>query len=146
MSYLFENLGFLSENKNELEKQDKLVASIWRIVSAKNHAKVNNIKAMMCAIQNFHVDWYLNREDLPLDKKKIGKIVSNSIHFTSDEITHLTKKYLQLYKNRQNQFQDNLKSHHYTKSCVKGVIPKAPKFKPEVSLKNQKLWKDQLKR
>ena len=94
----------------------------------------------MCAIQNFHVDWYVNNSSAVLNPKKVGTFnASGDILFTSVEITHITKKFLQLYKNRQNKFQDNLKNHHYIKSDMKGLRPKAPKFEPEISKKNADL-------
>ena len=83
-----------------------MISSIWRIVSNKKQtAKISNVKALMCAIQNFHVDWYVNNETVALNPKKVGTFNKNGdILFTSIEITHLTKKFLQLYKNRQNKF------------------------------------------
>ena len=105
MDALFNSLGFLSEAVIEEERQQKMIESIWRIVSnGMKTAKVTNIKAMMCAIQNFHVDWYINNSEEPFDKNKVGTLISGEIGFTSIEITHLTKKFLQLYKNRQNKF------------------------------------------
>lgn len=57
----------------------------------------------------------------------------------SDEISHLTKKYVDLYKNRLEKLANDKKSDHITNAIKKEKYGVNYSFKPSVSLKNQKL-------
>lgn len=106
------------------------------------------IKTIMCCIQNFHIDWIIDyqREESESGVKagNIGRIEKDNIYFTPDEISYLTKKYVLLYRNRQDKFQENLKNHHYAKSVQKGKLGETHDYNPNVSEKNKLLAEKRL--
>ena len=66
----------------------------------------------MCAILNFHIDWIidLDREEEPgVKPNELGRIHGNTLLLKSEEISYITKKYLKLYKNRQDKLAQDLR-------------------------------------
>jgi len=110
MSQLFLNLGFVVPEGSEDEQL--LLANIWKQVGGdpegEQEVLLRNMKVIMCCIQNFHLDWIIDYER-PGDEKvvpsKLGHFdEEDNLTFTPSEISYLTKKYVSLYKNRQNTF------------------------------------------
>jgi hypothetical protein len=103
MVNLFLDLGFVKEKPSQEEQV--ALASIWSLIGGdeKGQQKVNliNVKIVMCCIQNFHTDWFIDmyRGDV-LDKLKLGRHELKQMYFTSSEISFIAKKYVQLYQNR----------------------------------------------
>jgi hypothetical protein len=62
----------------------------------------------------------------------------------SDEITYLTKKYVDLYKNRMEKLALDKKSDHLANALRKQKYGAAPQFRPSVSKKNQQLAQERL--
>jgi hypothetical protein len=76
----------------------------------------------MCAIQNFHIDWIIDplREDFTrVTPARIGRLDGNNMFLKSDEITYLTKKYVDLYKNRMEKLARDKKSDHLIRAFKK---------------------------
>jgi len=134
-------MGFASQTS---EKEQILIANIWKLVGG-NYAgdgKVLlwNAKAIMCCIQNFHIDWLidLNRqEDHPA--KQFGRFEEGKLYLSPNEILTLTKRFNIMYKNRQNSLTGSLSKTHKHNADVKGTGGENFKFRPKVSTKNQKL-------
>ena len=67
MSQLFQNLGFVKPDGRESEQVQ--LATIWKQIGGDPHGKeflpLQRAKVIMCAIQNFHIDWIIDplRED-----------------------------------------------------------------------------------
>lgn len=82
------------------------LANIWKIIGGDPHGKdvipLQRSKVFMCSIQNFHIDWIIDteREIEKVDVNKLGRIDDNNLFMRPEEITHISKKYVQLYKNR----------------------------------------------
>jgi hypothetical protein len=73
----------------------------------------------MCAIQNFHIDWIIDTERYE-DSQGIGRVgEDNNLYLTSNEITSITKKYVRLYKNRQNKLNTDRASKYKDHSAQK---------------------------
>mmetsp|Transcript_8563 Transcript_8563/g.13225 ORF Transcript_8563/g.13225 Transcript_8563/m.13225 type:complete len:80 (+) Transcript_8563:1523-1762(+) len=66
---------------------------------------------MMCAIQNFHIDWLIDheREEEPFNPAAVGRFEEGFMFLNSEEISHLTKKNIILYKNRQEKISEDKK-------------------------------------
>ena len=75
----------------------------------------------------------------------LGRVDDQSIYFTPDEITHITKKYVLLYKNRQDKFQQNQKTNHVKKAEQKGLLGQKYDYNPGVSKKNKDMALKRLK-
>jgi len=62
MVNLFLELGFVKQNPSQEEQV--ALAQIWNLVGGddKGKSKVGllNIKIVMCCIQNFHTDWFID--------------------------------------------------------------------------------------
>lgn len=77
---------------------------------------------MMCAIQNFHIDWIIDpqREEFSrVSPNEIGRVEDQNLFLKSDEITYLTKKYVDLYKNRMEKLALDKKSDHIANAVRK---------------------------
>jgi len=85
------------------------------------------------------IDYQREENDSGVKASNIGRIEKDNIYFTPDEISYLTKKYVLLYRNRQDKFQENLKHHHYTKSVQQGKLGVKHDYNPNVSEKNKML-------
>jgi hypothetical protein len=87
----------------------------------------------MCAILNFHIDWIidLEREEEPgVNPLSIGRISDKSLLLKSEEISYITKKYVKLYKNRQDKLQDELREKRFNKAVQKRQLGQQPTFQP----------------
>ena len=76
----------------------------------------------MCAIQNFHIDWIIDPEREEFSKvtpAHIGRIEDRNLFLKSDEISYLTKKYVDLYKNRLEKLANDKKSDHINNAIKK---------------------------
>ena len=110
MTQLSLNLGFV---KTCTEQEQTLLAQLWRILGGDEDGEgkvvLHFIKTIMCCIQNFHIDWIIDyqREESENGVKpsRVGRIEKDNIYFTPEEISYLTKKYVLLYRNRQDKFQ-----------------------------------------
>ena len=90
----------------------------------------------MCAIQNFHIDWIIDpeREDFSrVTPAKIGRIDGNNLFLKSDEITYLTKKYVDLYKNRMERLALDKKNDHLIKAFKKQKYGAIHQYRPSIS-------------
>ena len=77
---------------------------------------------MMCAIQNFHIDWIIDplREDFSrVNPSVIGRIEDRNLFLKSDEISYLSKQYVDLYKNRMEKLALDKKSDHVASAIRK---------------------------
>ena len=103
MSHLFLSMGFVLSNANELDQT--LIALLWKQLGGDtdggNEVPLQHVKVYMCAIQNFHIDWIIDneREEEYDGFGRMGE--DGNLYLTSNEITAITKKYVRLYKNRQ---------------------------------------------
>jgi len=94
MTTLFKNLGFVVAEKTSKKREESLLESIWNLVGGEeNPINLKNVKAVMCCILNFHVDWYLDSNEDPVNPHHLGTLRENSISFNENEILHITKKY-----------------------------------------------------
>ena len=68
----------------------------------------------MCAIQNYHIDWMVDpeREDDRVNTHAIGRISQEELLLTPAEISYMTKKFVNLYKNRQDKLANDKKTNH----------------------------------
>lgn len=104
VSKLFLTLGFV--RPDGLETEQAMLANIWRIlggdIEGKGMIQLHHCKAIMCCIQNFHIDWIIDtrRPNTQVHPSKLGRFEDEKLFFTADEISYLTKKFLFLYKNR----------------------------------------------
>ena len=76
----------------------------------------------MCAIQNFHIDWIIDPyrdEFVKVDPSNIGRIEENNLYLKSEEISYITKKYVDLYKNWMEKLAKDKKSTHLVKAIKK---------------------------
>ena len=76
----------------------------------------------MCAIQNFHIDWIIDpfREDFErVEPTNLGRIEGNNLFLKSEEITFITKKYVDLYQNRMEKLARDKKSSHLINAIKK---------------------------
>lgn len=149
MSQLFLNLGFVKPDGRESEQVQ--LATIWKQIGGDPHGKellpLQRAKTMMCAIQNFHIDWIIDpeREDFQkVTPLHIGRIEDRNLFLKSDEISHLTKKYVDLYKNRLEKLANDKKTDHITNAIKKQKYGVNHTFKPTVSMKNHKLAQEKL--
>lgn len=79
------------------------------------------------------IDTERNENGNSISPNNLGRVDGENIFFTPDEISYLTKKYILLYKNRQDKFAFNLKNHHYTQSVKREKLGKKYSYKPNVS-------------
>ena len=87
----------------------------------------------MCAILNFHSDWIIDneREDQPgVNPNSLGRIYGKTLLLKSDEITYITKKYVKLYKNRQDKLQDEIREKKQRKAIQRKKLGEQPTFQP----------------
>jgi len=111
---LFQKLGFITDNDEQ--NLSSLIKCIIPITNLKH------VLAIMCCIQNFNLDWYNKDSNSDVNTAKMGEMVDGNIFFTQNEIAHLTKKFLILYKNRQNYYQQRLKDQRFLESEKKGKL------------------------
>lgn len=149
MSQLFLNLGFVRPDGRESEQVQ--LANIWKIIGGDPHGKellpLQRAKVIMCAIQNFHIDWIIDpqREDFTrVSPASIGRLDGNNMFLKSDEITYLTKKYVDLYKNRMEKLATDKKSDHLIKAFKKQKYGAIHQYRPSISQKNQRLAQEKL--
>ena len=124
MSQLFLNLGFVRPDGRENEQIQ--LANIWKTLGGDSHGKellpLQRAKVFICAIQNFHIDWIIDPfrdEFLKVDHNNIGRIDDNNLYLKSEEISYITKKYVDLYKNRMEKLAKDKKSTHLVKAIKK---------------------------
>jgi hypothetical protein len=95
----------------------------------------------MCAILNFHIDWIIDmeREEEPgVDPNHLGRISGDTLLLKSEEISYITKKYVKLYKNRQDKLQEEIREKRYQKAVAKKKLGEQPSFQPkQLSQKSQ---------
>lgn len=149
MSQLFLNLGFVRPDGRESEQVQ--LANIWKIIGGDPHGKellpLQRAKVIMCAIQNFHIDWIIDpqREDFTrVSPASIGRLDGNNMFLKSDEITYLTKKYVDLYKNRMEKLATDKKSDHLIKAFKKQKYGAIHQYRPSISHKNEQLAQEKL--
>ena len=99
------------------------MVQLWTLAGGDEHGQdtvpLQRVKVIMCAIQNFHIDWLIDdqREDLErVNPKDIGRQEGDRLYLKSEEITYLTKKYVALYQNRQEKLANDKKNAKYIAS------------------------------
>ena len=95
----------------------------------------------MCAVQNFHIDWLIDseREEEKFDAKNIGRRDAHRLYLRSDEITHISRKFLSLYQNRQDFLAKKLSKKHHINSIKTEKLGKKFAYRPEIGERNQRL-------
>jgi hypothetical protein len=76
----------------------------------------------MCCIQNFHLDFIIDasRDEIEeVNPACLGRVEGDDIYYTTAEISHISKKYVLLYKNRQAKYQADLRAYMTEKKEVK---------------------------
>ena len=100
---------------------------------------MQHAKVYMCAIQNFHIDWIIDieRDD---EIQGIGRVGDDgNLYLTSNEITFITKKYVRLYKNRQNKLSTD-RNEKYKVHCLQKLkYGEEPTFTPKISFSNTRM-------
>ena len=145
MSWLFLRMGFVKSNGSD--EDQALLANIWRQVGGDEDGRstvpLQYVKVFMCAILNFHIDWIIDLErenQLGVNPNNLGRIFGMTLLLKSEEISYITKKYVRLYKNRQDMLQEEIKMKKQLKSIEKQKLGEQPTFQPkELSNKNKQL-------
>jgi len=78
--------------------------------------------------------------------KQVGRFENGRMYLTPNEIVCLTKKFVLMYKNRQNSLQNHQTSKHQQWSAKKGTHGEQFKFTPGVSDKNKVLAQNALQK
>lgn len=134
MSQLFLNMGFVRPDGSEAEQN--MLGNIWHLAGGdelgQEKIPLQRIKVVMCAIQNFHIDWIIDHDRDGEEKNhgQIGRIDGPNLFLKSDEITLLTKRMLPLYKNRMDLLATEKKQSHRLKAIQKDKMGEQFKFKP----------------
>lgn len=114
MSSLFMNLGYVQNDSNDQEQL--LLAIIWKMVGGnpdgEGQVLMHNVKVVMCSILNFHIDWMIDYDRNDFNKQQVGRFEDGILYLNPLEIAFMTKKFIQMYKNRQH-FLANTKKTHY---------------------------------
>ena len=102
MSQLFLALGFVQPDGRESDQVS--IAHMWKIAGGDEEGlaqvPLHVVKVLMCAIQNFHIDWLIDEqrsEGGSIKAGSIGRREGNRLYLRSEEISHLTKKFHNLY-------------------------------------------------
>ena len=106
MSHLYLLLGFIQPDGRDVDRT--ALASLWKVVggdeSGKELVRLQSVKVIMCAVQNFHIDWLIDDvrddESFTVNPRKIGRFDGQKLYLRSEEITWLSRHYINLYKNR----------------------------------------------
>lgn len=151
MSHLFLLLGFVSAEGKE--KEQIMLANIWKTLGGDQLGQetipLQRVRVMMCAIQNFHIDWMIDLEredDGYVNPRKTGRICGGDFLLKSEEITSLTKKYVNLYKNRQAKIRVDMVNGQKQQSRYQRKLGEQPTFKPDISKRNKNLAQQKLLR
>jgi hypothetical protein len=130
---LFSVLGFISRNDASGVK-DRMVSNIWRSLGGYDYDargdRRNGLKRIpmqfckifMCCIQNFHLDFIIDtlRDEIEeVNPACLGRVEGDDIFYTTSEISHISKKYALLYRNRQAKYQEDLRAYLAEKKEVK---------------------------
>ena len=103
-------MGFLRPDSGEADQAH--LAALWKNIGGDRDGQekvyLHHAKVMMCAIQNYHIDWMVDplREDERVNPNQIGRTYTDDhdgqrdLLLTPAEISFMTKKYANLYKNR----------------------------------------------
>ena len=97
---VIEQLGFLHAKESQEEHQ--LALDLWKQFAIGHKGFKSHARCVLVAIQNLKDPQIIDNTRETFDKKKLGKINAEFLMFTPREFEHMTKKYLQLFKNRQN--------------------------------------------
>jgi hypothetical protein len=76
----------------------------------------------MCCIQNFHLDFIIDNQREEIEEVNpacLGRVEDEDIYYTTAEISHISQKYVLLYKNRQAKYQHDLREYLAEKKEVK---------------------------
>ena len=69
MAQLFIDVGYVNAGENSAQEQQTL-ANIWEMLGGRSDGEgfifLHNVKVIMCAVLNFHIDWMIDydRSDL----------------------------------------------------------------------------------
>lgn len=117
MSQLFLKLGFVSPIAQEQEQL--MLADIWKSIGGDHEGQgqipLSNCKNLLRAIQNFHHQDIMDLEreqSNQIETMNIGRETENGLLFTSEEIEYITRKYIDLYSNRQDKLAQDKKDSH----------------------------------
>lgn len=124
MSQLFLKLGFVSPVAQEQEQL--MLADIWKSIGGDHEGQgqipLSNCKNLLRAIQNFHHQdiMDLEREHTShIDTMAVGRETETGLLFTSEEIEFITRKYIDLYSNRQDKLAMDKKESHMMRAFQK---------------------------
>lgn len=105
MTKIFLKLGFVSPNGKKTDEES--IGEIWKVIGGdsegQNEIPLSSCKNFLKAIQNFHHQDIIDpqRSGPEIDMKKLGRATVNGLLFKPNEIEFITKRYLDLYANRQ---------------------------------------------
>lgn len=143
MSHLFKSLGFVSFDS---DKEHLLLASVWKMLGGnpdgEGQVLLHNVKVVMCAILNFHIDWMIDYDRTEMNTQHIGHFENGILYLNPNEISHMTKKYVLMYQNRQQSLSTNKKAQRQRASIQKGNYGEIFKYKPQVSPVNRTLARE----
>ena len=77
-----------------------MLANIWRCIGGdiegNKMVKLHHCKAIMCCIQNFHIDWIIDNERSPgpVNPSHLGRFEDDKLFFSAEEISYITKKFI----------------------------------------------------
>lgn len=96
-----------------------MLADIWKSIGGDHEGQgqipLSNCKNLLRAIQNFHHQDIMDLEreqSNQIETMNIGRETENGLLFTSEEIEYITRKYIDLYSNRQDKLAQDKKDSH----------------------------------
>lgn len=145
MSQLFLKLGFVSPVAQEQEQL--MLADIWKSIGGDHEGQgqipLGNCKNLLRAIQNFHHQdiMDLEREHTShIDTMNVGRETDAGLLFTSEEIEFITRKYIDLYSNRQDKLALDKKESHLMRAFQKQNYGEQYTYHPQVLRKSNQLF------
>jgi|TARA_B110000305_G_C19196702_1_gene519192 arabinogalactan endo-1,4-beta-galactosidase len=120
-----------------------MLADIWKSIGGDHEGQgqipLSNCKNLLRAIQNFHHQdiMDLEREQTThIDTMNIGRETVNGLLFTSEEIEFITRKYIDLYSNRQDKLAQDKKDSHLLRAYQKQNYGEQYRFQPQTLRKS----------
>ena len=145
MSQIFLKLGFVSPVAQEQEQL--MLADIWKSIGGDHEGQglipLGNCKNLLRAIQNFHHQdiMDLEREHTShIDTMNVGRETEAGLLFTSEEIEFITRKYIDLYSNRQDKLASDKKDSHMMRAYQKQNYGEQYSYHPQVLRKSNQLF------
>lgn len=124
-----------------------MLADIWKSIGGDHEGQgqipLSNCKNLLRAIQNFHHQdiMDLEREQTThIDTMNIGRETVNGLLFTSEEIEFITRKYIDLYSNRQDKLAQDKKDSHLLRAYQKQNYGEQYRFQPQTLRKSNQIF------